>query len=292
MTRELNLRSNVAKFAEILTPEQAEEPILAGPVRAAVHEWMTEIWSSAELAKVGIKPRRTGILYGPPGCGKTTLAHHFSARLGVPLVNVKMDALVSSHVGATGNNIASLFEQLKGQETICVLFLDELDAIAAKRTNDNQAAAREMNAIVNSLLMRIEAFQGTAIAATNRSEAIDPALWRRFGLHLDIALPGHDERFAIIKRYLAPFDVGDDDLDVLADETKGASPALIRQLCEGMKRALVLNPRLNRETDLLTILSTITASVKPHEAYDIPPLWEDAKALARASKITWPPKAA
>ena len=88
---------------------------------------MTEIWASAELAKVGIKPRRTGILYGPPGCGKTTLAHHFSARLGVPLVNVKMDALVSSHVGATGNNIASLFEQLTGQESACVLFLDELE---------------------------------------------------------------------------------------------------------------------------------------------------------------------
>ncbi|WP_417844820.1 AAA family ATPase [Thalassospira sp.] len=283
---------DVRKFADIHMPSDAEEPILAGPVRAAVHEWMTEIWAAGDLEDVGIAPRRSAILYGPPGCGKTTLAHHFAARLGLPLVSINMDSLVSSHLGGTGNNIAKLFKALEGREREYVLFMDEFDAVATKRTSDNQASAREMNATVNSLLRRIEAFKGTAIAATNRNEAIDPAVWRRFGLHLDVKLPGWNERFAIARRYLHPFTLPDDDLDVIADVTEYASPALIKQVMEGLKRALVLNARLGRNVDLPGILDGIVASVQPQEGYNKPPLWEGKEAVARFAAIGWPPERA
>lgn len=277
------------RFAEILMPKEAEEPILAGPVRAAVHEWMTEIWATEELAAVNVKPRRTAILFGPPGCGKTTLAHHFAARLGVPLVTLKMDVLVDSALGGTGRNIAEIFEGISGQEDRCVLFMDEFDAVATKRTEDNQACAREMNATVNALLKRIESFNGTAMAATNRADAIDPAMWRRFGMHLDVALPGFEERYAILRRYLHPLEISDENLDTLSEVTEGASPALIRQLMEGVKRALVLNPRLNRSTDPGVVFSTLLASIKPHQAYTPPPLWNDQEAFDRACSIDWPP---
>ena len=279
----------LSKFADIKKPGEAEEPILAQPVRAAVHEWMTETWASDDLSGVGIQPRRTAMLYGPPGCGKTTLAHHFAARLGLPMVIIKMDTVVSAYLGSTGQTIAAIFNDLAAQECGYVLFMDEFDSIASKRSDDKQSASRERNAIVNSLLTRIEAFEGLAIAATNRGDQIDPALWRRFGMHLDVALPTFDERFAILRRYLMPFELLDSDLDVLASVTDGASPALLRQLMEGVKRALVLNPRLNRPTDAGTVFSTLVASTRPHPDYEPPPLWADAEALNEAVAINWPP---
>lgn len=157
------------------------------------------------------------------------------------------------------------------------------------RPDDGQACAREMNATVNALLKRIESFNGTAMAATNRADAIDPAMWRRFGMHLDVALPGFEERYAILRRYLHPLEISDENLDTLSEVTDGASPALIRQLMEGVKRALVLNPRLNRSTDPSVVFSTLLASIKPHQAYTPPPLWHDQEAFDRACSIEWPP---
>lgn len=280
---------HLRRLANIMYPKDAEQPILAPTVREAVHQWMTELWAAEDLRAVKVEPRRSAILAGPPGCGKTTLAHHFAARLGMPLICVQMDALVGSHLGESGRNIASLFESIEGQEDRCVLFMDEFDAVATKRTEDTQAAAREMNATVNALLQRIEVFGGTTIAATNRAEAIDPAMWRRFGLHLDIALPGDDERFAILTRYLEPYRLPEQAMDVLCEATSGASPALLRQLMEGVKRDLILSPRLNRTADAKAVFSRLLVSVKPHPDYAKPAMWDDRDTRQRVMEIQWPP---
>jgi ATPase family associated with various cellular activities (AAA) len=203
-----------------------------------------------------------------------------------------MWAGISAHdagMAAEDNPFAALFESLEGQEDRCVLFMDEFDAVATKRTEDNQAAAREMNATVNALLQRIEAFGGTTIAATNRAEVIDPAMWRRFGLHLDIALPGDDERFAILTRYLEPYRLPEAAMDVLCEATSGAPPALLRQLMEGIKRDLILSPRLNRATDAKAVFARLLVSVKPHPDYDKPALWDDRDTRQRVMEISWPP---
>nr|WP_051185939.1 ATP-binding protein [Magnetospirillum fulvum] len=113
-------------MATILQPDEAEEPILTPPVREAVHQWMTEIRAADEMAKLGIKPRCTALLSGPPGCGKTTLAHHFAMRLGLALVCVNTDQLVSSSLGGTGQNVAAIFAAIEEQEDLCVLFLMSL----------------------------------------------------------------------------------------------------------------------------------------------------------------------
>lgn len=283
--------STIEQMARVLMPDDAEPPVLSQTVRAAVHHWLVELNCAQELADVGVKPRKTAMFSGPPGCGKTTLAHHVAARLGIPVVLVEMPAVVSRALGGTGNNIHALFRDVANQGDACMLFLDEFDAIGSGRTGDKQAAAREQNAIVVALLQMIDNHPGLLVAATNMAEHIDAAIWRRFGMQLVVDLPDDDARFAIIKRYLAPFTLPDEDLDVLTHVTAGATPALLQQLMEGLKRSLVVGPRTGQRTDTAeAAIATVIAAVAPHpDLSPKPALWTEAWALKEAAAITWPP---
>lgn len=289
--RSFQTSSVIEHMARVLKPEDAEPPVLAANVRSAVHQWLVELNCAQDLAEVGVKPRKTAMFSGPPGCGKTTLAHHIAARLGIPLVLVEMPALVSKYVGATGNNMYALFSELERQGDACLLFLDEFDAIGSSRMQTDQSAGREKNNIVIALLQMIDRYQGLLVAATNMADNIDPAIWRRFGMQLVVDLPDDDARFAIIKRYLAPFTLSDEDLDVLTSVTAGATPALLQQLMEGLKRGLVVGPRIGQpvgtaEQDIARVI----AAVAPHpELSPKPPLWLEPWALREAAAIGWPP---
>jgi SpoVK/Ycf46/Vps4 family AAA+-type ATPase len=280
-------------YAEILKPADVDEPILAPGVAHAVHEWLVELNNARDLVAVGIKPRHLALLYGPPGTGKTTLAHHLAARLGLPLVAVQSEKLVSKYVGQTGEQVGKLFELLADVEGACVLLLDEFDSLGATRTRDKQAAAQERNSWVAILLRRIESFRGVGLAATNTKDAIDPAMWRRFGLQISVDLPGEHERFAILRKYATPFDLDDDAIDTLVSATRGCSPSLLRQLMEGMKRSLVLAPKLHNLdiTKPEVVFGHVIASIAPPPEMDQPPLWASpAKTLHELKGIAWPPR--
>jgi SpoVK/Ycf46/Vps4 family AAA+-type ATPase len=277
------------KFAEVKDPGEAEDPILARPVRDAVYEWLTEINAADVLAEVGIKPRRSALLFGPPGTGKTTLAHHLAARLGVHLVAVQSEQLIDAALGRSSQNVAALFSALQDADGKCVVLLDEIDSIGARRSNDDQACAREMNSVLNTLLRYVETFSGICVAATNREDSLDPALWRRFGMQIPVLLPAADERFAILCRYAAPFDLPPDDAEILTDLTYGASPALLRGLMEGLKRATVLAPKLRRDvSDVHAVFGSVLAAIQPPPEFTPPPLWEPGADLSKLDRLRWP----
>lgn len=283
--------ATLRNFATFYEPDDAEGPILSTAVRVIVHEWLQEISWAEDLENVGLKPRRRSFFAGPPGCGKTTLAHHIAARLGLPLALIDMQVVRSMYVGATGQNVAQLFRALETYAGKMVTLLDEFDTVANKRKTVEQAADREANAIVNAFLQRFDRHTGLMIAASNFSESIDPALWRRFDMHLEIGMPDDDARWAILKRYLVPFDVAEPVLDVLTDACAGASPALLRQLAENMKRSLVLGPRFQRKTDLMSILITAAGAISPPEGADHPGLWAATEYwLAKFDGLPWPPQ--
>ncbi|TCS24130.1 ATPase family protein associated with various cellular activities (AAA) [Acidomonas methanolica] len=286
------LRSILGVHMDIRAPGDAEEPILGLHVRQVLAQWMAEIRAADELRVVGIKPRANALLYGPPGCGKTTMAHHFAARLGLPMVVVGSEHLIGAFLGESGKNIAKLFDGLAVADTQVVLFMDEVEAIGASRgARTGGQCDDEKNSALTVLLRKVEEFNaGYFIAATNMPDNIDAALWRRFNMQIGIALPGADERFAILKRYLSPFTLPDDDLDCLAEATDGASPALLRELMEGIKRGLIVRPRLRLAIDSAPeMFAAIISATMPPPEMEVPKLWSRADTLKSLSRLSWPP---
>lgn len=147
------------KLGKLLMPDEAEEPILGRPVRAALLEWLTEIWAEDELTAVGLAARRRAIFHGAPGTGKTTLAHHLAARLGLPLAIIRPDDVVGRFMGTGITNVANIFNAIEQQEEPLVVFFDEFETIAQKRMTSgvNEAVEHDHNAMINALLARLVA---------------------------------------------------------------------------------------------------------------------------------------
>lgn len=146
--------------------------------REVVRSLVQEFRKSEEIRSRGIPLRSKLLFCGPPGCGKTLCAEVFAHEVGLQLLQVKLDRLISSYLGETATNIRKLFELARKQP--CVLFLDEFDAIA--HTREDTSEHSELRRVVNSLLLFIDRIEprGFLIAATNLDTSLDPAVWRRF----------------------------------------------------------------------------------------------------------------
>lgn len=283
-------------FGDLFMPEEAAEPILARPVRNALMEWLTEIWAEKELAAVNIKPRRRAIFDGVSGVGKTTLAHHLAARLGLPMIAVRPERMISKWVGETGVNIGALFdlaaagltEDDKPDPVPVILFLDEFDALSRQRRRGEQASDDSRNEEVDTLLQRLEQYEGFLIAATNYGENIDKAIWRRFDMHITLEVPGQPERERILARYLAPFGMPLPALKALAESFETASPALMRAFCENVKRQIIIGPKLNSDMGKEAVIERVTASCHPHPALGKPRLWTLGGKDQAVRMMPWP----
>ena len=174
--------------------------VLDKSVRKVVEDFNTGYEKREELMRVGVKGFNTLLLYGPPGCGKTSVARLIASQMGLPLVVARLDTLVSSLLGSTAKNIRRVFEYASRMK--CVLLLDEFDAIAKMRDDRNELG--ELKRVVNGLIQEMDMFseESVLIAATNHHEMLDPAVWRRFGIVYHLGVPDAETVAVLLKRFL------------------------------------------------------------------------------------------
>ena len=171
--------------------DQFDNIVLNKYVQEEFEEFIKTYQHRDELLKAGVDINSSLLLYGPPGCGKTTIARYISFKTGLPLVTARFDALVSSLLGSTAKNIRKVFDYASKRE--CILFLDEFDVIAKLRNDKNELG--ELKRVVNSLIQNIDDFNKNSIliAATNHHELLDPAIWRRFSKVILLDKPYQNE---------------------------------------------------------------------------------------------------
>ena len=150
----------------------------------------------------GLHPSHKLLFCGPPGCGKTVTAEVIATELGLPLVYIRFDSVVSSLLGETASNLRKVFEYIR-QDTWVVLF-DEFDAIG--RSRDDVTEHGEIKRVVNSFLQMLDNFHGRSllIAATNFEQVLDPALWRRFDEVVRFERPTEAQIEELMQKHLSP----------------------------------------------------------------------------------------
>ncbi len=191
-----------------------------------------------ELFKeVGIEPPKGVLLYGPPGTGKTLLAKAVANQTKATFIRVVGSEFVQKYIGEGARLVREVF-QLAKEKAPSVIFIDELDAIAAKRTNSDTSGDREVQRTMMQLLAELDGFDARGdvkvIGATNRIDILDPAILRpgRFDRIIEVPLPSFEGRVQIFKIHTKRMKLADDvDFSELARLTEGASGADIKAIC-------------------------------------------------------------
>lgn len=169
---------------------------------------------------------RNVLFYGVSGTGKTMIARALATETGVPLLPVKATTLIGEFVGEGARQIHSLYERA-GEIAPCIIFIDELDAIALDRRY--QELRGDVSEIVNSLLTEMDGLSRRngvcTIAATNKIEFLDQSIRSRFEEEIEFKLPTKEERLAILKSNAEtmPVKLNGVDLEEAARLTEGFS---------------------------------------------------------------------
>ncbi|MEU3743862.1 MULTISPECIES: ATP-binding protein [Streptomyces] len=228
-----------------------------------------------ELRRLYGKSLRGGLLlYGPPGCGKTFIARAVAGELGANFLTVSLSDVLDMWIGASEKNIHDIFETARRQAP-CVVFLDELDALGAKRSRTHHSGLRN---VVNQLLTELDGIASGAgnegvfvLAATNVPWDVDIALRRpgRLDRTLLVLPPDAAAREAILRYHLRERPIEAVDLGKLVNVTEDFSGADLAHLCESAAEAALLDSartgsvRLITTKDLLGAAKQIKPSTEP-----------------------------
>ena len=187
------------------------------------------------------------LFIGPPGTGKTSLAHVLARTFHMCLLEVRLSMITSQYLGETSKNIDRVFE-LAQKLSPCILFIDEFDFLAKTRTGDDHGA---MKRAVNALLKNVDRISLVRnnvilIGATNHPKLLDTAAWRRFDEIIPFELPDSMMREQILRRMLGRFECSCDPADI-AQKTDGYSGADLRMVV----REAILSALIDERTTIL-----------------------------------------
>jgi SpoVK/Ycf46/Vps4 family AAA+-type ATPase len=213
--------------------------LLNDVVRTACRELIEEQHRRDLLRSYALEPRHRLLLSGPPGNGKTSLAEAIASDLMAPLFVVRYEAVIGSFLGETGSRLKRLFDFVRTHQ--CVLFFDEFDTLGKERGDTHETG--EIKRVVSSLLLQIDALPShvVVVTATNHSELLDRAVWRRFQLRLELPPPTQAQQHQwfdrLESRLERPLGVN---LKSLVTKLNATSFSDLEQFCEDIQRRYVL----------------------------------------------------
>ncbi len=188
-------------FDDVILPPATRRALQIALAQITQHDLIFNRWGLAERHPTGLAMAFN--FAGPPGTGKTICAEAIAHALGRRLMLVRYAELESMWMGETPKNVAGIFRAASEQSA--VLFFDEADAIATRRsTSVDQASQREINTTISVLLQELESYNGVVIFATNLATNFDPAFERRIRTHILFEMPGEAERAQIWPVQLHP----------------------------------------------------------------------------------------
>jgi len=186
--------------------------------------------------KIGIDPPNGVLFYGPPGCGKTLLAKAVATETKATFVKVVASEFVKKYIGEGARLVREVFKMGRDKAP-SIIFIDEIDAIGAKRTDSSVSGDREVQRTLMQLLSELDGFDARGdvkvIAATNRVDILDEALLRpgRFDRKIEIPLPSYEGRLDILRIHTSKMNIRDVSLEEIARKTDGASGAMLKVIC-------------------------------------------------------------
>jgi proteasome regulatory subunit len=234
---ETDVRARVMQVEE--SPNVGYEDI------GGIEEQMEEVRETVEMPlenpdmfeTVGIEPPSGVLLHGPPGTGKTMLAKAVANQTDATFIKMAGSELVHKFIGEGAKLVRDLF-QLAREHEPAVIFIDEIDAIAAKRTESKTSGDAEVQRTMMQLLSEMDGFEDRGeiriIAATNRFDMLDRAILRpgRFDRLIEVPKPDHEGREQIFQIHTRDMNLADEmEFDVLAEDVGEVSGADIKAIC-------------------------------------------------------------
>jgi len=220
-------------------------------LREAV-EWPLRYPESFE--RMGIRPSKAVLLYGPPGCGKTLLAKAAANESEANFISVKGPQVLSMWIGESERGIREIFKKAKQTAPTIILF-DEIDALAPRRRGDVTGGSHVTETVVNQILTEMDGIESLenviVIGATNRPDILDPSLLRpgRFDSRILVPAPDNEARAEIFKIHTGGMPLEGVDLEDITSRTKGYSGADIEAIC---REAAMIALRENIKSDKVT----------------------------------------
>jgi len=224
--------------------EIEEKPVVSYADIGGLERQIEEVREAVELpllkpelfAEVGIEPPKGILLHGAPGTGKTLIAKAVARETNATFIRVVGSEFVQKYIGEGARLVREVFD-LAREKSPTILFIDEIDAIAARRTSSDTSGDREVQRTLMQLLAEMDGFDPRGdvkiIGATNRIDILDPAILRpgRFDRIIEIPLPNLEGRIQIFRIHSRKMKIADDvDYRKLAEMTEGASGADIKAI--------------------------------------------------------------
>ena len=233
----VDLFGKAAAELVVALPERSlDSVLLPQDVSDEVALLLRERECAPRLMAHGLEPRSRVLLYGPPGCGKTSLASALATAMRLNGFGLRLSSVRRSFMGETASLMSKAFDVARNPA--CLLLLDDLDAVAEIREHaSGQGAEREHTAVVATLLQLLDQpLPGVIVAATNRIDMIDQAIRRRFDLELELPIPAQErlDEYALAlfeKHRHGPIDWRSGVVATYSDVERLVTAAIRREVC-------------------------------------------------------------